>query len=85
MDLIEWVQWNLVAVHLYPAISSQFRYNKRLNFFPKISNASYFQATFVSKNPYVALKAKDVTLVDDESSVKFSAETLLFVDKYEIV
>uniref|UniRef100_A0A1A9V018 Coatomer subunit delta n=1 Tax=Glossina austeni TaxID=7395 RepID=A0A1A9V018_GLOAU len=43
------------------------------------------QATFFPRNPYVALKAKDVTLVDDESSVKFSAETLLFVDKYEIV
>ncbi|KAI8124112.1 Coatomer subunit delta [Lucilia cuprina] len=43
------------------------------------------QVSFVSKTPYAALKAKDVVLVDNDSSVKHSTENILFVDKYEIV
>lgn len=44
----------------------------------------------MSKTPYAALRAKSVTLVDDEQeigdgNVKFSTESMLFVEKYEIV
>ncbi|XP_018323661.1 coatomer subunit delta [Agrilus planipennis] len=40
---------------------------------------------FGSKTPYAAIKVTDVILVDDESPVKFSLETVLNPEKYEIV
>ncbi|XP_055845023.1 coatomer subunit delta [Episyrphus balteatus] len=43
------------------------------------------QVTFVSKTPFADLHAKDVVSVDDETPVKYSTESVLFVDKYEIV
>ena len=39
----------------------------------------------MSKIPYADLKANSVVLVDDEIPVKFSAETIFYADKYEIV
>ncbi|KAI9589270.1 hypothetical protein GQX74_007439 [Glossina fuscipes] len=75
------LQWNIPVIDAANKMGSmEFSCSSSIHgdFFP-------VQATFVSKTPYVALKAKDVTLVDDDSSVKFSTETLLFVDKYEIV
>uniref|UniRef100_U5EYD0 Coatomer subunit delta n=1 Tax=Corethrella appendiculata TaxID=1370023 RepID=U5EYD0_9DIPT len=41
--------------------------------------------TFSSKISYAELKAKNVYLLDDDSDVKYSLETVLFTDKYEIV
>ncbi|KAL7744089.1 hypothetical protein ACLKA6_009075 [Drosophila palustris] len=43
------------------------------------------QVSFVSKTPYAAISALDVVQVDNDSSVKYSSETILFVEKYEIV
>ncbi|XP_030380720.1 coatomer subunit delta [Scaptodrosophila lebanonensis] len=43
------------------------------------------QVSFVSKTPYAAIRALDVVQVDTDASVKFSSETILFVEKYEIV
>ncbi|XP_030564379.1 coatomer subunit delta [Drosophila novamexicana] len=43
------------------------------------------QVTFVSKTPYAAISALDVVQVDNNESVKYSSETILFVEKYEIV
>ncbi|GAB0091040.1 Coatomer subunit delta [Sergentomyia squamirostris] len=43
------------------------------------------QVAFVSKTPYADIKATDVALVDEESTVKFSTETVFYPEKYEIV
>lgn len=43
------------------------------------------EVSFVSKHPYADLKLSDVVSVEDEESVKFSHETLLYTEKYEIV
>ncbi|KAH8414696.1 hypothetical protein KR215_000121, partial [Drosophila sulfurigaster] len=43
------------------------------------------QVSFVSKTPYAAISAQDVVQVDNDTSVKYSSETILFVEKYEIV
>ncbi|EDV95267.1 GH17851, partial [Drosophila grimshawi] len=43
------------------------------------------QVSFVSKTPYAAISALDVVHVDNDESVKYSSETMLFVEKYEIV
>lgn len=40
---------------------------------------------FVSKRPYADIKITEVLLVDDDSPVKFSTETVFFTEKYEIV
>ncbi|KAG5896294.1 Coatomer subunit delta [Gonioctena quinquepunctata] len=41
--------------------------------------------SFTSKSSYASIKITEVTLVDDDSPVKYSAETVLYPDKYEIV
>jgi len=41
--------------------------------------------SFVSKKSYCNIELTDIQLVDSESSIKYSTETLLYVDKYEIV
>lgn len=43
------------------------------------------QVTFSSKIPYAELAPAKVLLVDDGSEVKFSAETVFYTDKFEIV
>lgn len=67
-------------------VQVSFLYLRFLNIFYYFSiSFSLIKVSFVSKTPYAALKAKDVVLVDNDSSVKFSTENILFVDKYEIV
>ncbi|KAK9510370.1 hypothetical protein O3M35_005171 [Rhynocoris fuscipes] len=41
--------------------------------------------SFVSKQPYADLKPVEVLLVEDDSPVKFSSETVFYTEKYEIV
>lgn len=43
------------------------------------------EVSFVSKNSYAEIKINDVVMVDDEQPVKFSNETLLYTERYEIV
>lgn len=43
------------------------------------------EVSFVSKTPYADLKIADVFTVDGDEPVKFSTETLLYPDRYEIV
>jgi coatomer subunit delta len=45
------------------------------------------QVQFTSKVSYAEVKANKVVLVDDdnETPLKFSAETLLYTDTYEVV
>lgn len=43
------------------------------------------QLSFTSKIPYADLVLRQVTTVDDESAVKFSSETILYPDRYEVV
>ncbi|KAH8236052.1 hypothetical protein KR038_011325, partial [Drosophila bunnanda] len=44
------------------------------------------QVSFVSKTPYAGIAAEDVVQVDGEAAgVKYSCESILFVEKYEIV
>lgn len=43
------------------------------------------QVSFVSKQSYANLKILEVLQVDDDSPVKYSSETVLFSEKYEIV
>lgn len=40
---------------------------------------------FVSKRSYADLKVTDVLLVEDDTPVKYSVDTVFFTDKYEIV
>lgn len=41
--------------------------------------------SFLCKKPYADLKVTEVLLVEDETPVKFSSETVFYTDKYEIV
>lgn len=41
--------------------------------------------TFTSKSTYAKIKVTDVLLVDDDTPVKHTSETVLYPDKYEIV
>lgn len=41
--------------------------------------------SFFSKNQYADLKPKEVLLVDDDTPVKFSSESVFFAEKFEIV
>lgn len=43
------------------------------------------QISFTSEIPYADLKVSQILSVDDETPVKFSAETIFVADKYEIV
>lgn len=42
------------------------------------------EVTFVSKIPYADLKVKTVSMIEDESAVPFSVETVFYPEKYEI-
>ncbi|XP_055374809.1 coatomer subunit delta [Condylostylus longicornis] len=75
------LQWNLPIIDASnKAGSLEFSCASSIpgDFFP-------LQVSFVSKTPYADLKAKEVIALEDETPVKFSKETFLFVDKYEIV
>ncbi|KAF2882585.1 hypothetical protein ILUMI_23602 [Ignelater luminosus] len=54
---------------------------------PKAIPNDFFplNVSFNSKSTYAQIKVTEVLLVDDESPVKHSVETVLFPDKYEIV
>lgn len=41
--------------------------------------------TFTSKIPYADMRVKQVAMVDDESPAKFSTETILYTERYEVV
>uniref|UniRef100_A0A1B6C3S5 Coatomer subunit delta n=1 Tax=Clastoptera arizonana TaxID=38151 RepID=A0A1B6C3S5_9HEMI len=41
--------------------------------------------SFVSKKSYADLRALEVVMVEDETPVKFSSETIFYTEKYEIV
>ncbi|XP_046752224.1 coatomer subunit delta [Diprion similis] len=43
------------------------------------------QISFSSKTPYASIKVNDVLLVEDDSPVKHSVETVFFTENYEIV
>jgi len=75
------LQWNLPIIDANnKAGSLEFSCASSIpsDFFP-------LQVSFVSKTPYADLKAKEVLAIDDEAPVKFSKESFLYVDKYEIV
>ncbi|XP_014090419.2 coatomer subunit delta [Bactrocera oleae] len=75
------LQWNIPIIDKNNTSGSmEFSCNSSISgdFFP-------LQVNFVSKTPYAALSATDVLFVDDDSTVKYSTETMLFVEKYEIV
>ncbi|XP_012234529.1 coatomer subunit delta [Linepithema humile] len=54
---------------------------------PSSTPADFFplQITFTSKTPYAKIKVSEVLLVEDESPVKHSVETVFFTDNYEVV
>lgn len=75
------LQWNLPIVDASnKAGSLEFSVASSIpgDFFP-------LQVSFASKTPYADLHAKDIVMVDDDIPVKFSVESFLIVDKYEIV
>lgn len=75
------LQWNLPIIDASnKAGSLEFSVASSIpgDFFP-------LQVSFASKTSYADLRAHDIVTVDDETPVKFSSETFLFVDKYEIV
>lgn len=43
------------------------------------------EVTFSSKTIYADLKTLQIVLIEDDTAVKHSSETLLYADKYEIV
>lgn len=43
------------------------------------------QITFNSKTTYADIRVIDVIHLEDETSAQYSAETILFAEKYEIV
>lgn len=54
---------------------------------PSALPSDFFPLTvsFVSKQPYADLKPVEVLHIDDETPVKFSSETILYTERYEIV
>ncbi|XP_017876854.1 coatomer subunit delta [Ceratina calcarata] len=54
---------------------------------PSSTPADFFPlaVSFSSKTSYVNIKVSEVLLVEDESPVKFSFETVFFTDNYEVV
>lgn len=75
------LQWNLPIIDASnKAGSLEFSVASSIpgDFFP-------LQVSFASKTSYADLRAHDIVTVDDETPIKFSSETFLFVDKYEIV
>jgi coatomer subunit delta len=76
------LQWNLPVIDAENKQGSmEFSVGSSIpgDFFP-------VEVSFVSKTLYADLKPSQITLVDDESTpVKYSAETMLYPEKYEIV
>lgn len=73
--------WNLPVIdasNKQGSLEFTVPYAKPDEFFP-------LEVSFSSKIPYADLRAVKVQLVDDESDVKYSTETLFYPDKYEIV
>ncbi|EZA57676.1 hypothetical protein DMN91_003227 [Ooceraea biroi] len=54
---------------------------------PSSTPADFFplHVSFTSKTPYAKIKVNEVLLVEDESPVKYSVETVFFTDNYEVV
>ena len=54
---------------------------------PSSTPADFFPllVSFSSKTSYVNIKVTEVLLVEDESPVKYSVETVFFTDNYEVV
>ncbi|XP_014481997.1 PREDICTED: coatomer subunit delta [Dinoponera quadriceps] len=54
---------------------------------PSSNPADFFplHVSFSSKTPYAKIKVSEVLLVEDESPVKHSVETVFFTDNYEVV
>ncbi|XP_043259367.1 coatomer subunit delta [Colletes gigas] len=54
---------------------------------PSSTPADFFplRVSFSSKTSYVDIKVTEVLLVEDESPVKYSVETVFFTDNYEVV
>ncbi|XP_011703527.1 PREDICTED: coatomer subunit delta [Wasmannia auropunctata] len=54
---------------------------------PSSTPADFFplHVSFTSKMPYAKIKVSEVLLVEDESPVKYSVETVFFTDNYEVV
>nr|XP_023026547.1 coatomer subunit delta [Leptinotarsa decemlineata] len=73
--------WNLPVVDFSNKSGSlEFSAPKAIpnDFFP-------LSVAFTSKSSYASIKVTEVTLIDDDSPVKYSVETVLYPDKYEIV
>lgn len=74
------LQWNISIVDSSnPAGSMEFSCPSSIpgDFFP-------VEVTFASKIPYADLKVKHVNMIEDDSVVPFSVETIFFPEKYEI-
>lgn len=75
------LQWNL------PIVDSSNKSGTLEFSIPSSIPGDFFpvQVTFSSKIPYAELQIQQVLLVDDEQATKFSSETILYTDKYEVV
>lgn len=75
------LQWNL------PVIDASSKQGSMEFSVPNSIPGDFFplDVSFSSKIPYADLRAVKIQMVDDESDVKYSTETLFFPDKYEIV
>lgn len=74
------LHWNISIVDSSnPAGSMEFSCPSSIpgDFFP-------VEVTFASKVPYADLKVKHVNMIEDDSVVPFSVETIFFPEKYEI-
>ncbi|EDW75246.2 uncharacterized protein Dwil_GK20068 [Drosophila willistoni] len=75
------LQWQIPIIDAANKLGSmEFSCNASIpgDFFP-------LQVSFVSKTTYAGINALDVVQVDGEASVKYSSESILIVEKYEIV
>ncbi|XP_058056354.1 coatomer subunit delta [Anopheles bellator] len=75
------LQWNL------PVIDASTKQGSMEFTVPNSIPGDFFplDVTFSSKIPYAELAPAKVLLVDDGAEVKFSAETIFYTDKFEIV
>ena len=77
-------------IHLYgllPVVDASTKSGSMEFSAPSSTPADFFPLliSFSSKTSYVNIKVTDVILVDDESPVKYSVETVFFTDNYEVV
>lgn len=76
------LQWNL------PVIDAANKQGAMEFSVPSSIPGDFFpvEVSFVSKTLYADLRPAKITLVDDESTqVKYSSETALYAEKYEVV